>query len=168
MELAVKLEAALVKYLQTLNPDPYPAYFDKAAQIKPGESDEDITEQYVRCRAADSAEEEYPLDSGNFWWPCEVEVRTPARVQTSAEAASVEPEEANSQLTKHQAIAQIVEDAILVDDLAAALMTAATALGAGYELTVFAIQSRQPARSQDAEVYSSGWTFRVYCCSRAF
>lgn len=159
MELAVKLEAALVKYLQTLDPDPYPAYFDKDAQIRPGEADEDLTQQYLRCRAADSSEEEYPLDTGNFWWPCEVELRTPAREQTT---------EANSQLEIHQALAAILENALLVDDLAGQLNTAAAALGEGYELTVLAVQSRRPARSQDDDVHSSGWTFRVYCCSRSF
>lgn len=167
MELAVKLEAALVKYFQTLSPDPYPAYF-ATTQIRPGEASEDLDQQYLRCRAADQADEEYPLDSGNFWWSGEVELRTPAREQTSSEAASADPDESTSQLAKHQAMATIVEDAILIDDLAGVLNTASTALGVGYELTVFAVQSRQPVRSQDDDVYSSGWTFRVYCCSRAF
>lgn len=167
MELAVKLEAALVKHLQTITP-PYPDYFDADAQIKPGETDEDIDHQYIRCRAADQAEEEAPLDTGNFWWPCEVELRTPARVQTTAEAESADPEESNDQLAKHQAMAAILENAILVDDLAEAMMTAAVALGEDYEFSVLAVQSRQPSRSQDSDIYSSGWTFRVYCCSRSF
>jgi hypothetical protein len=168
MELAVKLEAALVKYFQSLNPSPYPAYFNKTEQVRPGEADEDLEAQYLRCRAADQAEEEYPLDSGNFWWPCEVELRTPAQVQTAAEAASDDPADSTKARAKHQALATILEDAVLVDDLAEQLNTAAAALGAGYELTVFAVQSRAPARSQGDEVYSSGWTFRVYCCSRTF
>lgn len=155
MELAEKLEASLVAYLaaQTL-----PSYFS-AAQIRPGESDEDIDAQYLRCRAAEQADEETPLDTGNFLWPCEVELRTPAAEQTDEET---------SQLDKHQAMATVLEDAILVDDLAAQLTAAALALGAGYELTVFSVQARQPARSQGDDVYSSGWSFRVYCCSTAF
>lgn len=167
MELGKKLEASLVKYLQTLNP-PYPAYFDPATQIKPGENDEDIDQQYLRCRTADNAEQEYPLETGNFFWQCEVELRTPSASQTEAEADSGDPGESTTQLEKHEALATILEDAILVDDLADQLTTAAAALGAGYELTVMAVQERQPARSQDDEVYSSGWVMRVYCCSRAF
>lgn len=164
MELAEKLESALVGYLKTLSG--FPDYFDAETQIKPGETDEDITEQFIRCRAAEQADEEYPLDTGNFWWSCEVELRTPGRIQTEDEAASEDADESTAQLDKHKAMAAILEDGILVDDLPAQLNTAAAALGAGYELTVMGVQSRQPARSQDDEVYSSGWTFRVYCFPR--
>lgn len=167
MELAVKLEAALVKYLQTLDPSPYPDYF-AVTDIKPGETDEDIDNQYLRCRAAVQADEEYPLDTGNFWWPCEVELRTPSAKQTNAEQDSDNVHESTPQLEKHQTVAAILETAILVDDLAEKLTAAAATLGSGYELTVFAVQARQPARSEEDEVYSSGWVFRVLCCSRAF
>lgn len=160
MELAVKLESALVKYLQGLNP-PYPDYFDPASQVKPGEAAEDIDAQYLRCRAAEEAVEEIPLDTGNFMWDGEVELRTPCASATESETSGGTP----TQLEKHQAMAEILEAAILVDDLPAQMMAAASALGEGYELTVFAVQNRQPARSQDDEVYSSGWRFRVYCCS---
>lgn len=154
MELAEKLEAALVSVFAGLT---YPAYFVAASYVRPGEADEDIDSQYIRCRAADQAESEYPLDTGNFWWPCEIEIRTPARIQT---------DEDTSQLDKHQAVAAVVETGLLVDDMPGQLNTAAAALGAGYELTVMAIQDRQPARANDEDVYSSGWTFRVYCCSK--
>lgn len=163
MELAEKLEAAMVGYLQSLTP-PYPDYFDADTQVKPGEGDETIDAQYIRCRAADQGDEEYPLDTGNFWWPCEVELRTPAAVATDHDVT----EAVTTQADRHKAMAAILEDAILVDDLAAQLTAAATALGAGYELTVMGAQSRQPSRSQDDEVYSSGWSFRVYCCPVAF
>jgi len=166
MELAEKLEAALVKYLQTLDP-PYPAYFDKATQIKPGETDEDLDNQYIRCRADTQADEEYPLETGNFWWSCEVELRTPSADQTESEAASESLAESTEQVAKHKALAAILEDAIQVDNLPDLLNTAATALGSGYELTVMAVQNRQPARAQEDEVYSSGISFRVYCCSRS-
>lgn len=168
MELAAKLEAALVKYLQSLAPSPYPAYFDPATQIKPGENDEDLEQQYLRCRAATEAEAEYPLDTGNFWWACEVELRTPSALQTEAEEASADPADSTSQKDKHGALATILEDALLVDNLAELLNTAALALGAGYELTVFGVQERRPGRAQDDDVYSSGWSFRVYCCSKTF
>lgn len=168
MELAVKLEAAIVRYLQTLAPSPYPNYFDPADQVRPGESDEDIDNQYIRARADQQAEREEPLDTGNFWWNCEIELRTPARLQTDADKASQTPSDATSQLAKHQALAGILETSVLVDDLPAQLNAAAVALGAGYELTIFAVQDRTPGRSQDDDVYSSGWTFKVYCCSRVF
>jgi hypothetical protein len=168
VELAVKLEAALVKYLQSLDPSPFPAWFTPALQIKPGENNEDLDRQYLRGRAGDNAEEEYPLDTGNFWWPCEVEVLTPSDELTEAEEASAEESESTPALEKHQTIAAILETAILVDDLPEKLTAAAASLGAGYELTVMAVQSRQPVRSQDNDIYSSGWTVRVYCCSRAF
>src|SRR6478736_1696560 len=144
MELAEKLEAALVKYLKELDPSPYPDYFDEAVQIKPGENDEDIDNQYLRCRAASQADEETPLDTGNFWWSVEVELRTPSSSQTEAEEASEDISESTSQLTKHKALAAILEAAILVDDLPAKLNAASVALGVGYELTVFAVQNRQP------------------------
>ena len=165
MELAAKLEAALVAHVAAQT---FPDYFTAADQVRPGESDEDITRQYLRCRAAGQAESEYPLDSGNFWWQCEVELRTPVAEQTAAEASSADTAESTSQLAKHQAIAAILEDAILVDDLPAQLTAAAVALGTGYELTVFGLQVRLPARDQSDDVYSSGWSFRVYCCPRAF
>jgi hypothetical protein len=165
MELSVKLEAALVAYLSSSAS--YPSYFVPADQVKPGEADEDIDNQYIRARADNQAEREEPLDTGNFWWNSEVELRTPAAVQTGAEEVSDDLSQSTSQLDKHQAIAAILESAILVSDLADQLNAAALALGAGYELTVFAIQDRTPSHSQD-DVYSSGWTFKVYCCSRAF
>lgn len=156
MELAEKLEAALVSVFAGLT---YPDYFDPATQVRPGEFDEDIDNQYLRCRAADQAESEFPLDTGNFWWECEIEVRTPVAVQTTEEV---------SQLTKHQAVSAVMEAGLLVDDMPGQLNAAAVALGAGYELTVFAIQDRRPARANDDDTYSSGWMFRVYCCSRVF
>jgi hypothetical protein len=165
MELATKLEAALVAYLAAKT---FPDYFTPADQVRPSESDEDITQQYIRCRAANSAESEIPLDTGNFWWPCEVELRTPVAVQTATEAASADTAESTSQLAKHQALADVLENAILVDDLPAQLTAAAVILGVGYELTVLGILERLPARDQSDDTYSSGWSFRVYCCSRAF
>lgn len=159
MELAEKLEAALVAVFSGLT---YPDYFDAAQYVRPGEFDEDIDSQYVRCRAAGQAETEQPLDTGNFWWECEVEIRTPVAIQTDAEAAAGDTE----QLAKHQAVSAVVEAGLLVDDMPAQLNAAALALGTGYELTVFAIQDRRPARANDDDVYSSGWTFRLYCCSR--
>jgi hypothetical protein len=167
MELAEKLEAALVKYLQSLAPSPFPEWFDPANQVKPGETDEDLDRQYIRCRADVQAEEEYPQQTGNFWWRAEVEARTPSASQTAAEAASESPLESIKPVDQHKAIATIVENALLVDDLAEQLTAAAAALGEGYELTVFAVRDRQPARAQDDEVYSSGQTFRLYCCSIA-
>lgn len=164
MDLAEKLEAALVSVFAGQT---YPDYFDPANQVRPGEFDEDIDNQYLRCRAANQAEAETPLDSGNFWWACELEVRTPAAIQTDAEAASGNSAESNSQLTKHQTVSAVMEAGLLVDDLPAQLNAAAAALGAGYELRVFAIQDRIPTRSVEDDVYSSGWTFRVYCCSTA-
>ncbi len=165
MELAIKLEAALVAYLRAQT---FPDYFTPADQIRPGESDEDITQQYLRCRADNQAESEYPLDTGNFWWPCEVELRTPVAVQTAAQAASGDTSESTSQLDKHQALAAVLEAAILVDDLPDQMNAASLALGAGYELTVIAVLDRRPAHDQSDLVYSSGWSFRVYCCSRTF
>ena len=161
MELGNKLEAALVKYLQTLSPSPYPSYFDPAAQVIHGEAESEIDGQYLCARSAETADEETPLNTGNIWWNCEVELRTPARINA--------PDDTDpSQFAKHQAVATVLEDAILVDNLDTALTTAAAALGSGYELTVFAVQDRRPARSQADEVYSSGWSFRVYGCSRSF
>ena len=49
-----------------------------------------------------------------------------------------------------------------------AMNAKATALGQGFELTVFAVQDRRPSRAQEEQIFSSGWSFRVYCCSRAF
>lgn len=161
MELGVKLEAALVKYLQTLDPSPYPAWFDKAEQIIPGEAESEIAAQYICCRSAETSDEESPLNTGNFWWDCEIELRTPGRINAPADT---DP----SEFEKHQTMATVLEDAILVDNLDTALTTAAAALGSGYELTVMAVQDRRPARSQSEDGYSSGWGFRVYCCSRSF
>lgn len=158
MELAEKLEAALVSVFSALT---YPDYFDASQYVRPGEFDEDIDSQYVRCWAAGQAESEFPLDTGNFWWECEIETRTPVAVQTDSEAAAGETD----QLAKHQAVSAVVEAGLLVDDMPAQLIAAAQALGAGYELTVFAIQDRRPSRSNNEDVYSSGWLFRVYCCS---
>lgn len=171
MELAVKLEAALVKYLQTLDPSPWLAYFTAAGatpQVKPGENDEDIDRQYIRCRAALEAIGELPLDTGNFFWPVEIEVRTPVREQTAAETASDDTGESTEQLAKHRALAQIVEDAVLVDNLDTLLTAAAAALGAGYELTIMRVTDRKPGHGQSDDVYSSGWQFQLYCCSKAF
>ncbi len=154
MELAAKLETALVAYLQSLAT--FPAYFSAADQIRPGEDDEDKDAQYLRCRTADNCDAELPTFSGNFWWPCEVELRTPSADQT---------DEANSQLEQHQEVAAVIEDAMLASDLVDQLNAAALALGTGYELTVMAIREIAPARNQDDEVYSSGWTLKIYCCS---
>jgi len=165
VELADKLEAAFVKYLQTLHPSPFPAYFDKAAQIKPGENDEDLDNQYLRAVADVQAESEFPIGTGNFWWPMELEVRTPARLQTPAEEASADPAESTSQLDKHKAIATILENALLADTLPALVMAAAAVLGAAYQFTIFGIQDLKPGRVQLDDVYSSSWTLRVYCCA---
>lgn len=161
MELGTKLESALTKYFQDMSPSPYPAYFDPAAQVIPGEAESEIEGQYICCRTAETSDEEMPLDTGNVFWNCEVELRTPARINAPADT---DP----SQFEKHQAMSTVLEDAILVDNLDAALTTAAAALGSGYELTVMAVQDRRPARSQSEDGYSSGWGFRVYCCSRSF
>lgn len=167
MELAEKIENALVAYLKTkiaaaITATTLPDYFDPDTQVAPGEADEDITKQCVRCRAANTAESEYPLDTGNFLWDAEVETRTPTALQTAAEEASAELEESTSQLDKHKGVAGVVETAILVDDLATQLTAAAS------DFTVFAVQDRRPARAQDDETYSSGWTMRLYCCSKSF
>jgi hypothetical protein len=158
MELAEKIETALVAYLigQT-----FPDYFTAADQVVAGEADEDITTQYVRCRAAEQAESEYPLDTGNVWWECEVETRTPAALQTEAEVASAEPSESTSQLAKHQAVAAVIETALYVDDLPAQLSAAVV------DFTVVGVQDRRPTRAQEDDTYSSGWLFRVYCFSSA-
>lgn len=158
MQLSAKIEAVLVEYLQSLDPSPYPDYFDPDTQIKPGENDEDIENQYLRCRTSEVADEESPLDTGNFWWSAEVEVRTPSAISTESEESDPDQKE------KHQALAAILETAILIDDLADKLNTAASELG--IEFTAIAVQARQPGANQDDEVYSSGWTFRLYCCSK--
>lgn len=154
MELAEKIESALVAYLQTQT---YPAYFDSSAQVKPGESDEDLAQQYVRCRVPENAESESPQSTGNFWYQAEVEVRTPTQIQTDADNLAA----VTTQLDRHQAVAAVVEDAILVDDLPAVLTAAGT------DFHVFAVQDRQPTRAQNDEVYSSGILLRLYCCSLA-
>jgi hypothetical protein len=166
MELAEKIESALVAYLQTkiaaaIVATTLPDYFDPDTQVRPGEADEDITQQYVRCRAAGTAESEYPLDTGNFMWDCEVETRTPAALQTDAEEASEELEDSTSQLDKHKGVAGVVETAICVDDLPAQLTAAVS------DFTVIAVQDRRPARAQDEDTYSSGWLLRLYCFSSA-
>lgn len=167
MELAEKIETALVTYLKAqitaaIAATTLPDYFDPDTQVAPGEADEDITTQYVRCRASNNADSEYPLDTGNFWWEAEVETRTPTALQTDAEEASAELTESTSQLAKHKGVAGVVETAILVDDLPAQLTAAAS------NFTVFAVQDRRPARAQDDETYSSGWLLRLYCCSKSF
>lgn len=167
MELAEKIETALVTYIKAqitaaITATTLPDYFDPTTQVAPGEADEDITKQYVRCRAANNAESEYPLDTGNFFWDAEVETRTPSALQTADEEASAELEESTSQLDKHKGVAGVVETAILVDDLSAQLTAAAS------NFTVFGVQDRRPARLQDDDTYSSGWTFRLYCCSKSF
>lgn len=167
MELAEKIETALVAYLKTkiaaaIAATTLPDYFDPDTQVRPGEDEEDITKQYVRARASGTAESEYPLETGNFFWEAEVETRTPAALQTTADEASATLETATSQLDKHKGVSGVVETAILVDDLPAQLTAAAS------DFTVFAVQDRRPARAQDDDTYSSGWTFRLYCCSKAF
>jgi len=158
MELAEKIEFALVAYLQTKT---YPDYFVASDQVKPGESDEDLAAQYVRCWAAENAEAETPQSTGNFWYQAEVEVRTPTRIQTDADLASSLSTDSTSQLDKHQAVAAVVEDAILIDDLPEVLTAAGT------DFHVFAVHDRQPTRAQNDEVYSSGILLRLYCCSLA-
>ena len=160
MELGLKLESAFADYIAGLA---FPDYFIAADQVRKGETDSDISEQYIRCMAEPQAESEYPLDTGNVWWQCTLELRTPARDQTSDEAASSDSEESTTQLAKHRAVAAVLEAAILIDDLADQITDAADDLGIGYEMTVMAVQDRRPSHSQDDNVYSSAWMLHVYC-----
>ena len=62
MELAEKIESALVSHLRAqiqaaLDAETLPEYFDPDTQVQPGESDEDITSQLLRCICADADEE---------------------------------------------------------------------------------------------------------------
>ena len=170
MELPEKIEAALVSRLRAvvqaaLDAETLPAYFDPDTQIQPGESDEDITAQLIRCVCPD-ADEEMPLDSGNFWFAPAVELLTPVADQTAAEEASANPTANTSALDKHRALAALLESAIMVDDLPAQLDAAALALGTGYELKIFRVLNRQPQRAQTASLYQSGYTLRLSACGR--
>jgi len=170
MELAEKIESALVAYLRAqiqaaLDALTLPAYFDPATQIQPSESDAEITSQLLRCICPD-ADEETPQFTGNFNFTPIVELVTPAELQTDADAASGDVTESTSQLDKHRALAALLETAIMVDDLPASLNAAALALGTGYEMTVFGILDHKPQRSQDKGLYTSGYTFRLYACGR--
>lgn len=171
MELPEKLEAALVKYLQgivqaALTATTLPAYFDPDTQIQPGESAEDITDQILRC-VADDATQEYPPDTGNFWSPIMLELRTPAREQTETEAASEDVNESVAQLDKHKALAALLTSAVMVDNLPDLLNAAAVTLGEGYELTVMRVLDRLPQRGQTSDIYMSGFTLRLYAAGSA-
>jgi len=180
MELPEKIEAVLVSYLRArvqaaLDAETLPAYFVATpdpdadppivSQIQPGESDQDITAQLLRVIAGD-ADQEHPQFTGNFQVPVMVELLTPIAEQTADQEASADPAVSTSQLDKHRVLAALLEKGIMVDTLHTELNAAALALGAGYEFTAFGILDRLPQRGQTANLYQSGYTFRLYCCGR--
>ena len=168
MELPEKIETVLVTHLRAqvqaaLDDQTLDAYFDPVTQIQPGESEADIEAQLLRCICGD-ADQEYPQGTGNFYHPILIELLTPIADQTEVQAASEDVAESTSQLDKHKEMAAILTTAIMVDNLPATLNAVALALGAGYELTVIGILSRQPQRGQAGNLYVSGFTFRLYAC----
>lgn len=167
MELPEKIESNFVAYLQAflaaLNPAA-PDYFT-ADLIHPGETDFDKTTQVLQvvCQSADN---EDPSFSGNFWHPLQIELRTPLTLLTDAEKA----DPANvAQLDKHKAIAAILSDALLADDLIAQINAAAQSQ-ADANLQAFAaigFTDRKPIRDQNDAYIMSGFELRLYACSNA-
>jgi hypothetical protein len=149
MELSEKIEAAMVSYLSGQT---WPADFTAASQILPGESDTDLTDQVVFC-AVQPGRDENPQYTGNFLVPVRVYLITPVAVQT---------DETSSQLAKHSAVAAVLENAILVDDLAGQLNTASAALGNAF--TCFEVMDRTPMREQAADRFTSGFDLTLYAC----
>lgn len=164
MELPEKIETALALYLRAqvqaaLDANTLPAYFDPATQIQPGESDQDIPAQIIRCISGD-ADREYPQASGNFIFPCVIELLTPIADQTDAEAASADVQQSTSQLAKHKALAAILETAIMVDNLPALLNALLN------DFTCIGILNRLPQRGQADDLYVSGFTFDCYAAGK--
>ncbi len=143
MEHPEKLETAIVAYLKTIT---WPDAFDEDL-ILPGESDDTKEGQCVIVNCGD-AEEETPLMSGNKWHTVTIELRTP-----SAESA---------QLDDHSAAAEVLESAILVDDLPDQFMATAA------DLTVFGVRNIIPLREQTENYWMSGFSLRVYSCPTSF
>lgn len=156
MELANKLESALVNYLKSDQIE-WPEWFDFESFIFPGESDEEKAEQCIVC-AADDSDEEMPIGSGNFFHPVNIEVRTPANLLTPSEESSGEV----SAKDKHDALAAVVYAAMNWDNLPA-LLTAEED-----DFTCFGVIDRRPTRQQEEDIFSSGITFRALCCPSSF
>jgi len=156
MELPEKIESALVAYLQAqitaaLAPE---VSFDPATQIHAGETDQDIDRQIIAC-VCDDAESEYPLGTGNFWFPININLITPVGLLTESEVGAVTP------LELHRSLAGLLADAIMRDDLVAQLTAAAA------DFTCLGLLDRRPQRAQDNSLYLSGFTFRLYAASMA-
>src|SRR5579872_7406731 len=111
MELPQKIEAIGVAYLNT---QAWPAYFSKAL-ILPGEVDQDKTDQLIQVVCGESEIEDPPY-SGNFWFPVEIQIRTPVTLQTPTDQASQDPAASTSQLAKHQAVADALHNAMVIDN----------------------------------------------------
>lgn len=150
---AEKIEAAMVAYLSaqafpdTLEND------DEEKRIFAGESEEVKDGQCILC-IMDDMQEEFPERSGNRYSLCRVELRT--SVEARPENA------ATTALEDHIAAAEILESALLDNDLAA-LLTAAIA-----DFTAFGILDRQPIQEQNENYWMNGYTFRLYSCPKAF
>jgi hypothetical protein len=163
MELPEKIESNLVSYLQSLT---FPAYFTPDL-VHPGESDEDKTTQVIQAVCAESENEDPPY-SGNFWFPVQIELRTPLFLQTDDEKASADPE-FSAQIAKHKAVAAVLADAIDIDDLIAQINTTAQAQ-TDTDLKAFAaiaFTDRKPLREQNDKYIMSGWSLKFYANSNA-
>jgi hypothetical protein len=166
MELPEKIEKNLVAYLQSLTT--WPAYFDGATMIAPGESDADKRTQVIQC-VCDDADSEDPAYSGNYWHPLKIELRTPATLLTDEETESSDASVSTSQLDKHKAVAAALSDAINITDLMDQLNATAQAQ-TDTELKAFAaigFMDRKPMREQPGDFYASGFTLRRYSNSSA-
>ena len=153
MDLPEKIETALVNYLQSLT---WPVYFDPA-QILAGESENAITTQTILCICEDGSEED-PPNTGNFWFPVRVELRTPSAQPTDEELAT---SGFLTNLEKHRGLTTIMETGLMIDDLQDRLGPLAD------EFNCFGILDRSPIRAQSESYWMTGRSFRTYACSAA-
>ena len=171
MEHAQLIEAALVAYLTGLNDgaDPpnslWPASLmvsgtPPVLRISAGEDILLKDGQCVVCSVGKDFTEEYPPSSGNRWCECAVELKTPVTQLSPSQLASnpVPP----TALANHRAAANVLENAVLVQNFPDLLTAASNGL------TCFGVTDRLPVREQTKDYWLSGFKFRLYSCPSEF
>ena len=149
MELAEKIEAALVAYLKA---GTWPPWFNSDL-ILPAESAEEKSDQCILIIAEDATEEE-PQYTGNFWHPVRIELQTPMGLLTATQIA----DDAIAPIDKHKVIADLLQSSLMADNLPT-LLNAQVA-----DFTCLAIVDRKPSRGQTENMWASGLDFRLLAC----
>jgi len=149
MEHAKLIETALAGYLiGSTFPDSL-KNADGTYRIFAGASEEEKDGQCVIVSCGTDLQEEPPF-SANYWADCSVELRTPI-------AAPVDGDDEDNSLTIHDAAATVLRAAMMDTGIVAALNQTSG-------LFVYTVLTRNPARDQNANFHSSGYTFRLYSC----